>query len=46
VRELQPGLWHWEASHPQWTPANTEAWGPEISSYAIEDGERLLLIAR
>jgi glyoxylase-like metal-dependent hydrolase (beta-lactamase superfamily II) len=44
MRELQAGLWHWEASHPEWTPANTEAWGPEVSSYAIDDGERLLLI--
>ena len=44
MRELQTGLWHWEASHPEWTPANTEGWGPEVSSYAIDDGERLLLI--
>jgi len=44
VRELQTGLWYWEASHPEWTPANTEGWGPEVSSYAIDDGERLLLI--
>ena len=43
MRELQPGLWHWEARHPDWTPENTEAWGPEVSSYAIDDGERLLL---
>jgi glyoxylase-like metal-dependent hydrolase (beta-lactamase superfamily II) len=41
---LQTGLWHWEASHPEWTPANTEGWGPDVSSYAIDDGERLLLI--
>jgi glyoxylase-like metal-dependent hydrolase (beta-lactamase superfamily II) len=46
VRELQPGLWWWEAVHPEWTPedAATEDWGPEVSSYAIDDGERLLLI--
>jgi glyoxylase-like metal-dependent hydrolase (beta-lactamase superfamily II) len=44
VRELQTGLWYWEASHPEWTPANTEGWGPEVSSYAIDEGERLLLI--
>jgi glyoxylase-like metal-dependent hydrolase (beta-lactamase superfamily II) len=43
VRELQPGLWHWEARHPEWTPENTEGWGPEVSSYAFDDGERLLL---
>ena len=44
--ELQRGLWWWEAVHPEWTPedAATEDWGPEVSSYAIDDGERLLLI--
>jgi hypothetical protein len=44
VRELQMGLWHWEGPHPEWTPGKTEGWGPEVSSYAIDDGERLLLI--
>jgi glyoxylase-like metal-dependent hydrolase (beta-lactamase superfamily II) len=46
VRELQSGLWWWEATHPEWTPedAATEDWGPDVSSYAIDDGERLLLI--
>jgi glyoxylase-like metal-dependent hydrolase (beta-lactamase superfamily II) len=45
VRELQRGLWWWEAVHPEWTPedAATEDWGPEVSSYAIDDGERLLV---
>ena len=40
MRELRPGLWHWEAPHPQWE--STEPWGPGVSSYAIDDGERLL----
>jgi hypothetical protein len=46
VREVESGLWWWEAVHPDWTPedAATEDWGPEVSSYAIDDGERLLLI--
>jgi glyoxylase-like metal-dependent hydrolase (beta-lactamase superfamily II) len=45
VRELERGLWHWEAVHPEWTPkhAATADWGPEVSSYAIDDGERLVL---
>ncbi|MDP8910994.1 MAG: MBL fold metallo-hydrolase [Actinomycetota bacterium] len=43
MREVQEGLWHWEARHPEWTPESTEDWGPEVSSYAIDDGERLLL---
>jgi hypothetical protein len=41
VRELQAGLWHWQAPHPDWTPK--ERWPQEVSSYAIDDGERLLL---
>jgi glyoxylase-like metal-dependent hydrolase (beta-lactamase superfamily II) len=46
VRELQEGLWWWEAVHPEWTPedAAAEDWGPEVSSYAIDDGSRLLLV--
>jgi glyoxylase-like metal-dependent hydrolase (beta-lactamase superfamily II) len=41
VRELRPGLWHWEAPHPEWR--STEPWSENVSSYAIDDGERLLL---
>jgi glyoxylase-like metal-dependent hydrolase (beta-lactamase superfamily II) len=41
VRELQAGLWHWQAPHPDWTPG--EPWPREVSSYAIDDGARLLL---
>ena len=41
MRELEPGLWHWRAKHPGWTP--DEAWPQEVSSYALDDGERLLL---
>jgi glyoxylase-like metal-dependent hydrolase (beta-lactamase superfamily II) len=41
VRELRAGLWHWQAPHPAWTP--DEPWPQEVSSYAIDDGERLLL---
>jgi glyoxylase-like metal-dependent hydrolase (beta-lactamase superfamily II) len=45
MREVRPGLWHWEARHPEWTPEESgpAGWGPEVSSYAIDDGERLLL---
>lgn len=39
--ELRPGLWHWKAPHPEWR--STEPWDPNVSSYAIDDGERLLL---
>jgi glyoxylase-like metal-dependent hydrolase (beta-lactamase superfamily II) len=41
VRELRPGLWHWEAPHPGWR--STEPWSENVASYAIDDGERLLL---
>jgi glyoxylase-like metal-dependent hydrolase (beta-lactamase superfamily II) len=41
VRELQPGLWHWQAPHPEWRPG--ARWPQEVSSYAIDDGARLLL---
>lgn len=42
VHELEPGLWHWRAPHPQWT---TGDWWPQsVSSYAVDDGARLLLI--
>jgi glyoxylase-like metal-dependent hydrolase (beta-lactamase superfamily II) len=42
VRELAPGLWHWEAPHPEWEPS--EPWHQVVSSYAIDDGARLLLL--
>jgi len=41
VRELRRGLWHWQARHPDWEPS--EPWDANVSSYAIDDGERLLL---
>jgi glyoxylase-like metal-dependent hydrolase (beta-lactamase superfamily II) len=41
MRELRPGLWHWEAPHPDWSPS--EPWTENVSSYAIDDGERLWL---
>ena len=39
--ELRPGLWHWQAPHPDWEPG--EVWPEEVSSYAIDDGTRSLL---
>jgi hypothetical protein len=41
MRELRPGVWHWEAQHPEWN--ERQWWGPLVSSYAIDDGERLVL---
>lgn len=41
MHELQAGLWHWQAPHPDWTPG--EPWPQQVSSYAADDGARLLL---
>jgi hypothetical protein len=41
VEELRPGLWHWRTAHPEWT--GEEWWPQEVSSYAIEVGDDLLL---
>jgi hypothetical protein len=41
VRELKAGLWHWQAPHPDWSPE--EHWPQQVSSYALDDGEHLLL---
>jgi glyoxylase-like metal-dependent hydrolase (beta-lactamase superfamily II) len=41
VQELRNGVWHWQAAHPDWKPGAD--WGELVSSYAIDDGERLLL---
>ena len=39
--ELRPGLWHWHAAHPEWS--EDQWWPQEVSSYAVDDGTRLLL---
>jgi glyoxylase-like metal-dependent hydrolase (beta-lactamase superfamily II) len=41
VREVRTGVWHWEAQHPDWN--ERQWWGPLVSSYAIDDGTRLVL---
>src|SRR5207249_10007433 len=41
MRELRPGVWHWQSPHPEW---NEEKWWPElVSSYAIGLGDDFLL---
>ena len=42
MRELASGLWHWEAPHPEWSPGGE--WDEMVSSYAVDAGDRLLLI--
>ena len=42
ARNVKPGVWHWQAPHPEWTAP--EDWTQtDVSSYAIDDGQRLLL---
>lgn len=41
MRELQRGLWWWQAPHPDWTP-DAGGWGPEVSSYAIDSRRALV----
>jgi glyoxylase-like metal-dependent hydrolase (beta-lactamase superfamily II) len=40
MREVRDGVWHWETQHPEWN--DKQWWGPLVSSYAIDDGERLV----
>jgi glyoxylase-like metal-dependent hydrolase (beta-lactamase superfamily II) len=40
VQEVAAGVWHWQAPHPEW---DDSVWPQLVSSYAIDDGERLLL---
>ena len=42
LREILTGLWHWQAPHPDWTP--DEQWPQLVSSCAIDDGARLILV--
>ncbi|HKC77107.1 MAG TPA: MBL fold metallo-hydrolase [Gaiellaceae bacterium] len=41
MRELRPGLWHWQAPHPGRSP--DAPWPQPVSSYAIQVGDDLLL---
>ncbi len=41
MREVRTSVWHWEASHLEWKP--NAGWGKVVSSYAIDDSDRLSL---
>jgi glyoxylase-like metal-dependent hydrolase (beta-lactamase superfamily II) len=41
LREIQPGLWHWQAAHPWWS--SSAPYAREVSSYALDDGAHVLL---
>ena len=41
MREVRPGVWHWQSPHPDW---GEEEWWPElVSSYAIGLGDDFVL---
>ncbi|MDX2816632.1 MBL fold metallo-hydrolase [Streptomyces sp. PA03-5A] len=42
MRDVATGVWHWQTPHPEWTP--DEPWPREVSSYAVDDGTRLLVL--
>jgi glyoxylase-like metal-dependent hydrolase (beta-lactamase superfamily II) len=46
MEQLRQGIWRWEARHPGWSEddGGPDGWGPDVASYAIESGGRLLLI--
>jgi hypothetical protein len=45
VEELAPGLWHWKAAHPEWSPKDggPTGWEQEVSSYAWDSGSTIVL---
>jgi hypothetical protein len=43
MEELRPGIWYWQAPHPDWGGEEQEWWPELVSSYAIELGDDLLL---
>ena len=41
MRELSPGIWHWQSPHPEWS--DEHEWPELVSSYGIELGDDFLL---
>jgi glyoxylase-like metal-dependent hydrolase (beta-lactamase superfamily II) len=40
--ETRPGVYYWQARHPEWVA--DQGWEEIVTSYALEDGERLIVI--
>jgi len=40
--ETRPGVYFWQATHPEWEAG--DGWDAVVSSYALDDGERLIVI--
>jgi hypothetical protein len=41
MRELRPGVWHWQWSHPGWN--EEQEWPEAVSAYGIELGDDFVL---
>ena len=41
MRELRPGVWHWQSPHPDWN--DEQSWPELVSSYGIELGDDFVL---
>src|SRR3954453_17213156 len=41
MREVRPGIWHWQSPHPDWS--KEEWWAELVSSYAIGLGDDFVL---
>lgn len=41
MREVASSVWHWQAPHPEWNVRQDT--DEHVSSYAVDDGEHLLL---
>ena len=41
MREVRPGVWHWQTPHPDWS--KDEWWPEDVSSYGIQVGDEFLL---
>jgi glyoxylase-like metal-dependent hydrolase (beta-lactamase superfamily II) len=42
VLETRPGVYFWQAPHPDWAP--NDGWDELVTSYALDDGTRLLVV--
>ncbi len=40
--ETRPGVYFWQARHPDWEP--NDGWDEIVTSYALDDGEQLIVI--
>ena len=40
--ETRPGVYFWQARHPEWVP--NDGWDELVTSYALDDGEELVVI--